>query len=350
MKNVNACFAVVVSLLCACVSSGSAHNAAVVDRIVSVSVSVQDSAGAPVQGVAAVCERRGGPIVGAITAANGTCSIAYTVPEGAVTLYLSLVEAYDDLSPAVASAARDKYRQTIQASHFKQWYSTLVPANATTATLTIAGTQATSVTFHAAANATGRRRLSATCSHSAPTVARDNDKPDVVLLGIERGQPAMFALSGTFNPSVKVIEFTGPQMMVDKDVPDIVVSDVQGSETCVISVPDRVQMVQTPELLLQCVTLISEDRARLLVYRIDGRNRVVNEGGRDPRLAPGVYAVVPGMIGLDPGPDRVFGEMKRTNVVPPGVAAITVVAGGPNTFTIQSVPARDASLALPAYP
>lgn len=325
--------------------------AAAADRVVAITVTVRSAGGTAVAGVPVSCERADGEMAGAITGTDGQATISLAMPDGAATVYTRVQQAHTDPMVAGRSQARAAYAAAISASHFRPWYTLEVAAEATTAQQTIEGSAAITVTGRSPEAESPRDNLTAFCYQTLPPLPSVHIcKPEFSLPGLAAGSPALIAVSADWYPSVKVIELTAAETQANVNLGEVDVPDVQGTEECTLRMTDRASVARRPELIFPSVTLIAEDRSRVLEYLVDGRGIAVRTNGTLPLLAPGKYAIVPGLLGSAPATAAVWGEMKRTSTIPAGIPTITVVAGGPNVVEFAGVPARDASMQLPAYP
>ena len=320
------------------------------DRTVAVTVTIHSGSGAAIEGLAVTCETQSGTVRGGSTDVKGVSTISIPVPDGATAVFARLQPFLEGQSFFQQQAASTKYADTTDTSHYRPWYRVDIPADATTAQVTINGTQAVRVTGHSPEDPKGRWNLYAVCHQASVQLRTDMGKSDFQVRGIEKDKPAIVAVSYGVSPSLKVIELDASQTHGDFDAGAVSVPDSEGAIVCSIRITDRQAMPRRPEVLLPAVTLISQDHTRVLTYMVDKTGHVVRTNGAQPKLAAGSYAVVPGTFGSEPGPAAVFGEIKRTGSIPASIPTVTVTAGEANSFDVIGVTARDASLALPAYP
>ena len=146
-----------------------------------------------------------------------------------------------------------------------------------------------------------------------------------------------------------MFELTSEQTQADVDL-GVVEPQAEGMHECTIRVLDRRAAVRRPEITIPSVTVFSEDGAKAWTYEVFGSRRVGHANGMSPKLDPGRYAIVPGMIDGDELPARVLGEIRRTKGIPAGIPVLTVTAAGPNTLEVSLAPVIDIGVAFPAFP
>jgi hypothetical protein len=193
-----------------------------------------------------------------------------------------------------------------------------------------------------------RERIVVTCATSSAQLLSGR-LAETAVRGVKKSAPAILVASTIGQAAVKVIELSGTQTGSDLQLIDVVVPE-DGSEAVRITVTDRARMVRRPSVRMPAVTLISMDASKVSCAHVQPSGLVAIVGEVVPKLDAGRYAVVPGLLNSSSGVCAVYGYIKQNGVAPAGIPCIDVVAGGPNGFEIQAVPALDAALALPAYP
>jgi len=216
---------------------------------------------------------------------------------------------------------------------------------------TMQGEECITISMHAPV-ATPRRKFSVGDFPASEQLLGTHGKPDVVLQGIKKGAATLLVVMSSAHSGLEVMELSAQETMSDRDIADVVIPSDGPGEPAKISITDWASLRKRPFIIMPFITLIGIDGAKCFYGQTDGGNNGMVElfGGGELEVPAGRYAVVPGLFGTGPGPAAVYGRIKTTGQVPSGIPVIDVVAGGENNFQVQGVPARDASLTLPAYP
>lgn len=286
-----------------------------------------------------------------LTDADGVARISVAVaPEGG-TVFVSLADEADSFNASDPAAAAAVYATAVAESHFRWAYPVAVDNDDTEVAFTMQGAECVSVSLHAPESET-RQLLSAECYPAAPMPEDAQLKSDLVVKGVAKGLPAMLVVFPTLRPNVKVIELSASETLVNRDITDVEVLPHSGSEEVQVRFSDRGQMIKRPFTASSLVTLIKTDLSTCCIYvsQVKDSGLLVSLSTALPKLDPGRYAIVPGSLGSDYGPNAVYGRIKATGQVPDGVPYIDVVAGGRNSVVVSAVAAREASVALPSFP
>lgn len=318
-------------------------------RTILMRVTVHDATNEPVSGVVVALQSVNNQRLYALTNELGIAAVSIDLPNEACSVAALLSPRAEGITGDRAAMAR-AYAQAIQTSHFKRMYKIAVPAESTSIEFTIKGEACIRVVLHA--RKSDPRNVIDVVSPQAARQAPALPSSDVTMHGIKKGATALFGISVIGESPYRIMEVTASQTLTDVELFDVESLEEPNAVTVDLRVMGGSALQTLPDIVVPAVSLIGLDSERCYcgIIQHGDEGRVVTTKTSQFKVVPGRYAVVPGILGADPGPTAVYGFIKQNQRTPPGVPEVVVDSTGSNTLNIDGIPARDASLKLPPYP
>ncbi len=294
-------FASLTQLAC---SSTRAQAAQAQTDAITVNVTAQTEAGAPLPNVPLVVCVPGQPVFRMTNEAGQTGPIQFNTNPGddEITVVLD-TSRYFDLSYEQGALAYSRWKELRQTYHFDFPLSTKIQSGVDTYNITLVAHDAITVTGRITNQPYWAHDLLVVFVRGGAWASDYNPVEPFVIKGVRKGQPAelIFWFTGNAYHSIRL---TAEQTQQDVDLGQITLPTITGDSAAQISVINHADLWGPGRLdeLGDDVTLIKSDGSLILTYPIQPQDHVIVpklESGEetDPPLVPGgTYYVCPGAL------------------------------------------------------